>query len=567
MIIGIDLGTTNSLVAVWQDGKPVIIPNVLGHVMTPSVVAIDKKKEIVVGLAAREMLFTDPSCAISTFKRYMGTNKDFNLGKKSFRAEELSSLVLRSLKADAEAYLGEAVTEAVITVPAYFSDSQRKATKIAGQMAGLKVERLLNEPTAAALAYGLHRKDVESKFLVFDLGGGTFDISVLELFDNIMEVRASAGDNYLGGEDWIDLLVKQFMKSVGEAAGIKSYHSEVISKLRNQAELVKRNLSQEPSAEMVFNWKKKRLTWQIDADEFEKMSAELLKRIRTPIERALRDARIRPIDLDEIVLVGGATRKPMIRKLVARLFGRLPSSHLDPDQVVALGAAVQAGLKARDSALKEVVVTDVCPFTMGIEVSKSMLSGKQQTGFYQPIIERNSVIPISREETFYPTENFQQAVSIKIFQGESPMVKDNIYLENIVLPLSGNVAEEEAFDVRFTYDINGLLEVEATVQSTGTKKSLIIEENPGTLSESEIKGRLKALAKLKIHPRDKTENKAILARAERIYEENIGDIRRYIEQCIHEYLKVLEKQDVSEAEAARQKFVTILDEIDNDTYL
>jgi molecular chaperone HscC len=569
MIIGIDLGTTNSLVAVWQDGKPVLIPNALGHRMTPSVVAVDKNNEVVVGLAARDMMLTRQEHAVAAFKRYMGTNKQILLGKRSFRPEELSALVLKSLKADAEAYLGEAVTEAIITVPAYFSDLQRKATRIAGQMAGMRVDRLLNEPTAAALAYGLNLKTDEHKFLVFDLGGGTFDISILELFDDVMEVRASAGDNYLGGEDWVDLMVAVFLREAGTPAGLKEKHvtPAIRATLRNQAELAKRQLSQSDKAEMKLVWKSKELVWSLSVDEFEKLSEGLLKRTRMPIERALRDARIRSTELDEIVLVGGTTRMPMIRRLVARMFGRLPSTHLNPDEVVALGAAVQAGLKARDASLKEVVVTDVCPFTLGIEISKPMVDGNYQSGFYQPIIERNSVIPISRQESFSPTQDNQRNVDIKIYQGESPMVKDNIYLESLHLPLSGGQASREVFDVRFTYDINGLLEVEAVLQSTGLKKSIVIEENPGAMSESEIKERLAQLQGLKIHPREQSENKAILARAERVYEENIGDIRKYIEKILHEFLLILERQDKLEVEAAREKLSEILESIDKNSYL
>ncbi len=569
MIIGIDLGTTNSLSSVFIDGKPQLIPNALGHTMTPSIVAIDDNNEVIVGLPAREIMLLKPEHAVQTFKRYMGTNKILEIGSKKFKSEELASFVLRSLKADAEAFLGEVVEEAVITVPAYFSEPQRKATRIAGQLAGLKIERLINEPTAAALAYGLHTKKSEKQFLVFDLGGGTFDVSILEIFDDVMEVRASAGDNYLGGEDWVDSLVNGFLNEIGSDAGIKEKHltNKIISSLRYQAEKAKRKLSKSGSAKMNLKWKKKDLVWDISVDKFEKLSEALLSRLRAPIERALRDARIRPNELDEIVLVGGATRKPMIRKLVARMFGRLPSAQINPDEVVALGVAVQAGLKARDLALNEIVVTDVCPYTLGIEVTKHMGTNHSQSGFYEPIIERNSTIPISRMQSYAPIDERQSEVVIKIFQGESPLVKDNIYLECIHLPVPTNSKDEESFDVRFTYDINGLLEVEALVHSTQLKKSIVIEENPGVLSTQDIKQRMKELAKLKIHPRDLVENKTIIKRAERIYEDNIGEIREYIQKGIGEFMRILERQDPQEVDDARKQFNLMLDKIDGQTYL
>ncbi len=569
MIIGIDLGTTNSLVSVFIDGKPTLIPNALGHLMTPSIVAIDDNNEIIVGLPAREIMLLKPEYGVDTFKRYMGTNKSFEIGNKNFRADELSSFILKSLKADAEDFLGEVIDEAVITVPAFFSEPQRKATRIAGQLAGLKVERLLNEPTAASLAYGLHSKKNENQFLVFDLGGGTFDVSILEMFDNIMEVRASAGDNHLGGEDWVELLVNGFISEVAKEAGLKDKHinGKIITTLHSQAEKAKRKLSQSETAELNIVWQNKTLRWEISVDKFEKLSAGLLARLRAPIERALRDARIRPNELDEIVLVGGATRKPMIRKLVARMFGRLPSAQINPDEVVALGAAVQAGLKARDSALNEIVVTDVCPYTLGIDLTKSMGNNRSQAGFYEPIIERNSTIPISRVQSFVPSDEHQTEVLINIYQGESPLVKDNIYLECIHLPIPANSTAQENFDVRFTYDINGLLEVEALVHSSGVKKSIVIEENPGVLTAQEVQQRLKELSKLKIHPRDLTKNKTVMKRAERIYEDNIGEIREYVQKGIEDFMRILERQDPKEVDEARDQFNLLLDEIDGHTYL
>ncbi|MGD9369334.1 MAG: molecular chaperone HscC, partial [Desulfobacteraceae bacterium] len=369
MIIGIDLGTTNSLVACWQDRQARLIPNSHGQVVTPSVVGLGDDGEIMVGEPALGRLITHPLLTTAAFKRYMGTDHEITLGKKIFRMEELSALVLKSLKTDAEAFLGQPIDEAIITVPAYFNDTQRKATRIAGELAGLKVERLLNEPTAAALAYGLHQSDSESCFLVFDLGGGTFDVSVLELFDGIMEVHASAGDNFLGGEDFLNSIVKYFTEktALSDLTTAQELTPEEVNRLRNEAEKTKIALTDGTETTMHFDFRGKELECAITRDDFGQMNDQLMQRIRRPVERSLRDAKIVTDDIDEIVLVGGAVRMPAIQALVTRMFRRFPVRAINPEEVVAMGAAVQAGLKARNEELKDVVITDVCPYTLGIE--------------------------------------------------------------------------------------------------------------------------------------------------------------------------------------------------------
>src|ERR1700744_327254 len=348
MIVGIDLGTTNSLVSAWIDGAPRLIPNALGAMLTPSCVGIDQDGSVLVGEAARERLQTHPGTNASLFKRYMGSARTVRLGDRDYRAEELSALVLRSLKADAEAALGMPVTEAIITVPAYFSDAQRKATRIAGELAGLRVERLLNEPTAAALAYGLHDAQGETQFLVFDLGGGTFDVSILEMFDGVMEVRASAGDNMLGGEDFVTVVADLAFQNglPGAAAADAVFMQPRVA----GAEKAKRELGPQSRAAFDISWGAGNARVELDPDTFEKLSQPLLTRLWRPIERALRDARIRAADLDNVVLAGGATRMRLIRSLGTRMFGRFPAMGQNPDEVVALGAAVQAGLKMKDKA-------------------------------------------------------------------------------------------------------------------------------------------------------------------------------------------------------------------------
>ncbi|SEK16380.1 MULTISPECIES: Hsp70 family protein [unclassified Variovorax] len=566
MIVGIDLGTTNSLVAVWRDGKSVLVPNGLGEYLTPSCVSIDEDDSVLVGKAARERLQTHPERTAAVFKRYMGSNKTMRLGKREFRPEELSALVLRSLKADAEAMLGEPVVEAVITVPAYFSDAQRKATRAAGELAGLKVERLLNEPTAAALAYGLHNLGAETRFLVFDLGGGTFDVSILEMFEGVMEVRASAGDNFLGGEDFVESLITLFFERNSLPASLRA-DAHFMQRLAAQAEAAKRLVSTQPSAEISVAHGSAQHRLQIDEATLEQACAHLFKRLRTPVERALRDANLRAGELDAVVLAGGATRMPAIRRLVTTMFGRFPSIDFNPDEVVALGAAVQAGLKARDAALKEVVMTDVAPYSLGVAVSRWLSETTATHGHFDPIIERNSTVPVSRSKSYVPNSASQTSVDLHVFQGESRMVRDNVHLGTLHVPLPRGPVSEAAVDVRFTYDVNGLLQIEATVQKTQETFSLLIEGNPGLLSEAEIKERLAALSELKIHPRDRMENRTLLARAERVYQQLRGDVREWLGMRISEFERALATQDKRVIAPVHRQFQEQLEQIERDSHL
>ncbi|KPA89993.1 molecular chaperone HscC [Pseudomonas asplenii] len=561
MIVGIDLGTTNSLVAVWRGEASELVPNALGQFLTPSVVGLDDEGRILVGQAAKERLHTHPRSTTALFKRHMGSAQEVRLGDRLFRPEELSALVLKSLKEDVERAYGETVHEAVISVPAYFSDAQRKATRIAGELAGLKVDKLINEPTAAALAYGLHQRDKETSFLVFDLGGGTFDVSILELFDGVMEVRASAGDNFLGGEDFDAALLERFVDSQRNAPDFPDQAS-VIQPLRREAERVRKALGQEPSAEFTLRVDGRQWSQTFTQQQLADLYAPLLERLRGPIERALRDARIRVSDLDEILLVGGTTRMPLVRKLAAGLFGRFPSISLNPDEVVAHGAAVQAALKARSAALEEVVLTDVCSYTLGIETSQQY--GQQiESGHYLPIIERNSIVPVSRVKNVYTLHDNQEVVKLKIYQGESRLVRDNVFLGELEMPVPKRKAGEVELDVRFTYDNNGLLEAQVTVPLTGEQHSLVIENNPGVLTPEEIRQRLQALSQLKIHPRDQQVNTVLTARLERLYQESLGELRERIGYLAGQFQQVLDSQDERRIREARSELTEQLNRLDN----
>ncbi|MDB5848317.1 MAG: molecular chaperone HscC, partial [Rhodoferax sp.] len=457
MIVGIDLGTTNSLVAIWREGASVLIPNALGDSLTPSCVSLDDDGSVLVGQAAKERLQTHPHLSAAVFKRYMGSNKTLWLGKREFRMEELSALILKSLKADAEAWLGVPVTEAVITVPAYFSDAQRKATRAAGQLAGLRVSSLLNEPTAAALAYGMLDRGADTRFLVFDLGGGTFDVSILEMFEGVMEVRATAGDNLLGGEDFVDSLVDLFFARNALPQGLRNDRI-FMQRLRASTEAAKRQLGTSRTATVTAVHAGNTHTLDIDEPLLEQACAPLLKRLRQPVERALRDASLRAGQLDRIVLAGGATRMASVRRLVTTMFGRFPSATLNPDEVVALGAAVQAGLKAQDAALKEVVMTDVAPYSLGLAVTRKLGPMTATHGHFDPVIERNSVVPVSRCKTYVPTADGQPSIDLQIYQGEARMVQDNIFLGSLQVPLPAGPGGDGSVEVRFTYDVNGLLQ-------------------------------------------------------------------------------------------------------------
>ena len=366
MIIGIDLGTTNSLAACFQDGRACIIPNRLRKNLTPSVVAVDEKAQILVGETAREYGRLHPERMAEVFKRFMGSERQYDLGGHKFRPEDLSAMVLRSLKEDAEAFLGSQVHEAVISVPAYFDDKRRRATKLAGELAGLKVERIISEPTAAAITYGLYDKTENTRFLVFDLGGGTFDVSILELCGPILEVRAVAGDNYLGGEDFTRVLEQEFYDKNGlDEDGLEW---EERAAVHEAAEKSKKRFSLDGTVRMRCRIKGEEKDLSLNPGEYAELCLPLLERIRRPIQKSIADSHLKLQDIDQVVLVGGATRMPVIKDFVVKLFHKFPDVSVHPDEAVALGAAIQGAMKSRNREVREMILTDVCAFTLGTEV-------------------------------------------------------------------------------------------------------------------------------------------------------------------------------------------------------
>lgn len=551
--IGIDLGTTNSLIAQFIDGETRLIPNKLGHVLTPSVVSVSEDGSILVGLAARERLATAPHMTASAFKRFMGSDKIFKLGKQQFRAEELSALVLKSLKEDAEHFLGEPIEDVVITVPAYFNAIQRQATKNAAEMAGLKVSRLLNEPTAAGLAYNLQDKPDDTNFLIFDLGGGTFDVSILDYFDGVVQVSASAGDNKLGGEDFVQVLQHYFLTQCNTLSNAQKQRIQTSSECWQVFEHAKRQLSKEKSVKIALTLDEQVHEAIISEEDFRQAAQPLIARLRQPIERALRDAKLNPASIDGIILVGGSTRMPIIRKAIAQWFQRLPLSVINPDEAIARGAAVQAALIARNQNLEEVVLTDVMPFSLGTTVGVDMPNGQRVNDRFSPIIERNMPVPISREEHYVTSQDNQTKLHFDIRQGESAISSENILLGEMFVTVPPRPRGEVGITVRFSYDINGLLEVDLTNDELDIQVNQVFQHNSHNLSEAEVQASREKLAKLKIHPRDQQENRYLLEKAKRLYENYLGEDRATISEFLAYFETELESQDEGRIHRARKK--------------
>lgn len=555
-IVGMDIGTTNSACSVWKDGRVQMIPNRLGEMTTPSVVHINDADIISVGKTAREKLILEPDRTASLFKRYMGTDRTFNLNGHSYSAPELSAFVLRSLKEDAEVFLGEPLSRIVLSIPAYFNDAQRKAAILSADMAGLEVKRLINEPTAAAIAYGLHEKPEHTHFLVLDLGGGTFDVSLMEYFDGVLEVHASAGDSFLGGEDFLESLVLKYLQALDISK--QDLGNSDLYRVYKEMEQVKREFNSKDNLVVQPFLAGQSKTVELHYSEFEAVTEQLLQRIRLPIETALSDTMIEPSDLNEVLLVGGATRMRLLRKAVAKMFRRMPSANLNPDEVVAMGAGIQAGLVARDAALEDVVLTDVSPYSLGIGI----LNENDKTGtaglIFDPIIERNTTVPVSREETYSTVVDKQSSIIATIYQGESRLVQNNIQLGTLEVRLPTNIAGEESITIRFSYDINGLLEVDAHVLSTGEKRSVVIQNASGSLSDEQVRISREKLSAMKFHPREEEVNRELIARADQLYEGRLSEEREIIRDYLSQFEAVLESQDGEKIKYARREFELFL---------
>ena len=567
-MIGIDLGTTNSLATYIDDnGEIQFIKNEYGNILIPSVVGIDENDAIIVGELAKERRMMNAGETASNFKRRMGTDAKIKVKNRTFDAQMLSSFVLKHLKENAEKQLNEKINRAIISVPAYFNDKQRRDTKMAAELAGLTVERLINEPTAAALSLGSNILNQNLKFIVLDLGGGTFDVTLLETFEDIMEVLSISGDTMLGGEDFTTKICEIFLKNI--KLSIADLSRDERTKLYTKADRAKKLISLK-NVEIEMEIKGKKYKSEITQENFRETVKPLLVKMKVAIDKALQDGNTDAREIEKVILVGGAVKLGIIEEFVEKYFhkmrgekiyfnnddfienNKLVSIAADPDTVVAYGVGIAVGMKERNKVFKERILTDVCPFTLGTEIV-----GRR----FAPIIPRNTTVPTSRSEYFYTIEDYQSQVTVGIYQGESLNIDDNLFLGEFLLDVPQNLAGKEAINVRFTYDINGILEVEAKVVSTGVKKSKLIIN--GDLSEEEKNEKIKMLEEIKIQSENKNKDKLLLERANRIYAEIVNtEIRNHISEYLENYQKIVVTGDRIRIQKTKKSFSEFLDKID-----
>ena len=558
--LGIDLGTTNSVAIIYNDKNDSLdVVRIDGtDEILPSVVSYTEEG-ITVGSEAKNGAIIYPESTVQSVKRIMGTSEILNINGEKRTPEEVCAEILKKLKTEAENQAGEVFSEVVITHPAYYNDRQIFATRQAGLTAGFENVYLLSEPLSAAIEYG-YRQSYAQTLLVYDLGGGTFDVTVLEKYNNIMEVRAVAGDIFLGGEDFTEILEKLFLEKI--KIDKETLSQTDIAIIKKSVETAKHKFveTQIVTVETVVN--ETQYSSEISLEEYTSHCEDLLSRLRSSIKNAMADAETPLNQINNIILVGGATKLPIIKNFVSKLFGRFPLSTINPDEVVGVGAAVHAALKERNEAVSEMILTDVCPFTLGVESSTKQANGLHYGDLYTPIIERNTIIPVSRVERFSTMHDGQDSVLCRVLQGENRKASENSLLGELVIPIPKADAGVEAADVRFTYNINGILEVEVTIVSNQFKKTLIIDKNPGIFTQEEIEQKFVDLADFKIHPREKEENRLLLSRGERMYQENLGDIRTLINKELMEFDIALDSQDERKIRDEAVKLKKFLDSLE-----
>lgn len=533
-ILGIDLGTTNSLGAVYRNGKVELIPNRFGSFLTPSVVSVTEDGSVVTGQIAKERLITHPKDTAFSFKKNMGSDQKYNLGGKTFLPEELSGFLVSAIVEDAKEYMGEEIKDVIISVPAYFHDKQRVATKRAGALAGVNVKRIVNEPSAAALASYFDTQN-EQLFLVFDFGGGTLDVSIVDCFDTMVDILAVSGDNHLGGDDFNEAVAEGFLREHQLQRGNLSEKEYAI--LLRQAEKCKIALSTEKEVKMTAVLGGQTYQSVYTNERMMRESSAVWKRIQTVLRRALRDSRVEVEDIDAVILAGGSGKMPLVQSYMEQLFDQTPLVTGFSDQLIARGLGLVCGVMERKDEVRDYILTDICPFTLGTGVNNE---ADPKHPYMSAIIERNTILPCSRIQRFSTASDYQKEVKIEILQGEEPYAEDNVQLGLITTMVPKKKRGQESVDVRFTYDINGILEVEVTVVSTGKSVTKVLSQN---MDEKELARRMKQLEKLKVHPKDMTENQLILERLQALYEEALPETRDRLMYHIRNFESTLVEQD------------------------
>ena len=552
-IIGIDLGTTNSLACACREGKMVLIPNPLGQFLTPSAVSVEEDGSICVGAVAKERLVSHPEASAASFKRFMGTNHLFNLRGQNFTPQELSSFVLRQLKEDAERFLETEVTEAVISVPAYFNDNQRYATKQAGALAGIHVERLVNEPSAAALAASLISQKEEGSYLVFDFGGGTLDVSIVDYFENVIEIIAVSGDNHLGGDDFDELIAQNFCKTHHmEYNELSAKERAVLLRL---AENCKRELTAQKQTALTYGPEGK--TLELNNILLADMSQKIFSRINRVISGALSDSERTIEEIDEIILVGGSAKMPVISFYLQTCLGKKPCVIGSPDEIVATGAGIYAGIKERKEEIRDLVLTDICPFTLGTDIVNY---SDRNNPIMSPVIERNTILPSSRTGFYTNSFDNQTHITVGIYQGESYYCLENIELGQIEMDIFPMPKGKACLELTFTYDINGILKVELTDRYQNIKKEKLLTAGGVRIPEEEVQRRAEELQDYKLIPPGGIRTKLVLARGERLFEQLLGEKRKAVASVMEQLQRALNSQNdqqlvkqMKEAEAVFDK--------------
>lgn len=529
-VIGIDLGTTNSLAAYWTDAGVEMILDEAGECMVPSVVSHVSGEGLLVGRLAKSRMVPNSSETVASFKRFMGTNKEYAIGNRVYTPMELSALVLEQIKKNAERYLGSEIEEAVITVPAYFNDKQRSDTKKAAQIAGLKVERLINEPSAAALAYRMKYGEEDKSLLIFDFGGGTLDLSYVECFDNVIEIIAVAGDNYLGGDDIDRLIAECFCKE--NAWDMERLEEKTVALLLKRAEAVKRKIT--PDGEVALTLPVAGANEVVlNEDKLFEICMPLFTKIKNLFLHILEDAGVRVSDIDDLIMVGGSSNLSVVKRFLTDMLGKEPVVLGDTDKVVAMGAGVYAGIRSRNEEVRDLLLTDVCPFTLGVE---SFHKKGESKGYLLPLIERNSTLPAMKKQRLYTLNDYQKAITLKIYQGEEYFAKDNIFLGEITSNVIPKRAGEEWVDVYFTYDINGILHVRV-VNARDEKKEILLANQ--VLGKAELERCQKEMQKLICPPIEQEANIVLIKRAEEYYEQSTGVKREFIGSLIDWFVTAL----------------------------